>query len=105
MIRKHYRNMALHAVCICSGLLCNTHCRIVQKVINDTIKEHLFGPDLTSTDENSPHSPESGDEGMWLICILNMFCSVVEHSGYEVCVLSYVNPGCVCKLITIYRPS
>ncbi|KAJ7381069.1 Protein fam13a [Desmophyllum pertusum] len=36
---------------------------IVQKVINDTIKEHLFGPDLTSTDENSPHSPESGDEG------------------------------------------
>ena len=39
-------------------------CRIVQKVINDTIKEHLFGPDLTSTDENSPHSPESGDEGI-----------------------------------------
>ena len=36
----------------------------MQKVINDTIKEHLFGPDLTSTDENSPHSPESGDEGM-----------------------------------------
>ncbi|XP_068710197.1 protein FAM13A-like isoform X2 [Montipora foliosa] len=36
---------------------------IVQKAINDTIKEHLFGPDLTSTDENSPHSPESGDEG------------------------------------------
>ncbi|XP_027057443.1 protein FAM13A-like isoform X1 [Pocillopora damicornis] len=35
---------------------------IVQKTINDTIKEHLFGPDLTSTDENSPHSPESGDE-------------------------------------------
>lgn len=36
---------------------------IVQKVINDTIKEHLFGPDMTSTDENSPHSPESGEEG------------------------------------------
>lgn len=36
---------------------------IVQKVINESIKEHLFGPDLTSTDENSPHSPESGDEG------------------------------------------
>ena len=32
-------------------------------MINDTIKEHLFGPDLTSTDDNSPHSPESGDEG------------------------------------------
>ncbi|XP_020612830.1 protein FAM13A-like [Orbicella faveolata] len=37
---------------------------IVQKAINETIKEHLFGPDLTSTDENSPHSQESGDEGM-----------------------------------------
>ncbi|KAK2566202.1 Protein FAM13A [Acropora cervicornis] len=37
---------------------------IVQKVINDTIKEHLFGPDMTSTDENSPHSPESGEEGL-----------------------------------------
>lgn len=36
---------------------------IVQKVINESIKEHLFGPDLTSTDENSPHSPESGDDG------------------------------------------
>lgn len=36
---------------------------IVQKVINDTIKEHLFGPELTFTDDNSPHSPESGDEG------------------------------------------
>ena len=32
-------------------------------MINDTIKEHLFGPDLTYTDDNSPHSPESGDEG------------------------------------------
>lgn len=38
-------------------------CRIVQKAIDDTIKEHLFGPDMTSTDENSPHSPESGEEG------------------------------------------
>lgn len=44
--------------------------RIVQKVINDTVKEHLFGPDLTSTDENSPHSPESGDEGM-CTCMFN----------------------------------
>ena len=47
-------------------------------MINDTIKEHLFGPDLTSTDDNSPHSPESGDEGtlnytpfiLFLVCIL-----------------------------------
>lgn len=48
-------------------------CRIVQKAINDTIKEHLFGPDLTSTDENSPHSPESGEEGNWQLYVEEFF--------------------------------
>ena len=56
-------------------------------MINDTIKEHLFGPDLTSTDDNSPHSPESGDEGtlkytpfiLFLVCILG---EVLPYMGY-----------------------
>ena len=56
-------------------------------MINDTIKEHLFGPDLTSTDDNSPHSPESGDEGtlkytpfiLFLVCIWG---EVLPYMGY-----------------------
>ena len=56
-------------------------------MINDTIKEHLFGPELTSTDDNSPHSPESGDEGtlkytpfiLFLVCILG---EVLPYMGY-----------------------
>ena len=36
---------------------------LLQKTIKESIKEHLFGPDLVSTDENSPHSQESGEDG------------------------------------------
>ena len=67
-------------------------------MINDTIKEHLFGPDLTSTDDNSPHSPESGDEGtlkctpfiLFLVCILGevlpymSYISMCCYKGYGV---------------------
>ncbi|EDO47842.1 predicted protein, partial [Nematostella vectensis] len=44
-------------------------CSVVQMAINDSIKEHLFGPDGVSTDETEPsdlsrhHSSESLDDG------------------------------------------
>ena len=58
-----FTNDELPSLSVPLSLSLSLKCRIVQKVINDTIKEHLFGPDMTSTDENSPHSPESGEEG------------------------------------------
>ena len=63
-------------------IYCHFSFRIVQKVINDTIKEHLFGPDLTSTDENSPHSPESGDEGMYKLMI-TLMSTIQVHGGHN----------------------